>query len=138
MSEDANDILVNYQNVYTTLIEFMNVAGIQDPARFFIDPSSPQAQQAAASAAQRRAQAQQQQIEMQDRTLQLQGQLAQMTAENERLKVLARAQADKDKHQLNVRKQRVAEIQAVDESAQGWTDLEIAANRDLGPRGRAR
>ena len=121
----APNQLTGLQNIYATLIEQATVAGLDVPERFWINPASPQAQQAAQQQQMQQRQMAMAQQQVQERSMRVQ----EVIAENERLKAQLKAAND-------ARKQRLEEITAVDESAQAWTELEIDAQKDLGDEGR--
>ncbi len=129
LMQQANGTLVTQSNVHETLIRQATVAGLNNPESLWTDPQSPQAMQAAQQQQMQAMQAAQAQQAAQERAMQLQEQLARATAENERMKTQLDAM-------IKNRKQRLDEIKAVDDSAQGWTDLEIQADKDLGNEGR--
>ena len=127
--QQAPGTLVTPQNLYETVVEQALIAGLSSPDRFWVNPSSPEAQQAAQQQQMQAMQAAQAQQAAQERAMKLQEDLARATAQNEQMKIQLDALTKQ-------RKQRLDEIKAVDESAQGWTGLEIEADKDLGTEGR--
>ena len=125
LMQAAPGVLVSNQQIYETLTEQAVIAGLDVPQRFWIDPNSPQAQQVMQQQQQQQMAMAQAQQQAQERAMQVQ----ELIAQNEQLKAQLKAAND-------ARKQRLDEIEAIDESARAWTDLEIQANKDLGPEGR--
>ncbi len=128
VTQPAAEMFVTSDQIHTTLIEILQVAGLDIPQRFWLNPSSPQARQMQGQKMQQQAAMAQVQQAQQSRALQLQEDLARMTIQNEELKI--RLQAS-----LNARKQRLDEVEAYDKSSQAWTELEIEANKNLNEKG---
>ncbi len=129
LMQHAPGELVTLDNIYAVLIEQAVIAGIDVPQRFWINPASQQAQQARMQKMQQQAAMQRAQQMQQEQARQFQERYAQAALENERIKNTAKAAND-------VRAQRLKEIEAVDDSSQEWTQLEIDANKNLSETGR--
>ena len=120
----AGSGLVTEENLYQSLMDSAKYSGIDYPEQFFVDPSSPEAQQAAQAkqqAAQAEAQKQEQQMMMQ---AQFQQSLVQMTEDTKRMKAQMDMLNDKLDRDLETEK----ELNAFSLKA---TELELVHNEDV-------
>ena len=116
-----NGVLAGPDQVYRGMIEWLNMAGISNPERFWIDPASPQAQQAMQGIQQAAQQQQQQVAQMQSMMAQLEGQ----KLEIERLKVQVDAKKNTDTIALGYAElQTKVDLEEAKMSGQGVIDLE--------------
>jgi len=95
------------------------------PEQYFIDPTSKRAIEA-----QKHKQAKAQEPSTEDKVLILTSQIEKMDAQ-------LRAMKQEQQREKELDEQHRKWAKDEDESARGWTELEIAAAKDLGPEGRA-
>lgn len=79
-------VLASKKNVYNALVDQARIAGFENPERYWIDPDSQQAQQAAQANSQARMQAMMMEQKQNDKILQLQAQVTAMQESSDRLK----------------------------------------------------
>lgn len=117
-------ILCDASKIFNTVMDFCRMSGLDNPIQYWIDPTSPQAQQTAMQqmqSAQRQAQGQQQ---TQDRIINL-----------EQYKVQSEAQANIRDFELAVAKQLADNEDRQDDNLREWTKLEQEHQVDIEGKG---
>ena len=103
MQSGMDGILATPQTIYRTAMDWLRMAGVPNPERHWIDPESPQAQQAAET----KAQQQQEQMQMQMQLVQ-----AQIRLEELKIKSKEKIEADKLEHAYYETETKVATEEA--------------------------
>jgi uncharacterized membrane-anchored protein YhcB (DUF1043 family) len=121
MQSGMAGVLVGPAEIYRGQVEWLKMAGISNPERFWIDPDSDPAKQAQAG----QAEAQQAQQQMQQQLMQMQLQLEGQRVEIERMKAEAAAANDQAQIALGYYEvdQKLAQSEA-ETAAKGVIDLE--------------
>ena len=145
----SGSTLANEKNIYTALTEGINLAGIKNPDKYFVDPESPEGQKASQQSGQQKAQEKQKQEQMQQMMMKSQLDLARAEilkgeADMIEQKVKLQLQGQKQDYQaridmleLQLQQSQFNDTQYADgvklsaDQAIKLTELEIDANRDL-------
>lgn len=86
MEKGQNNIMVSNAGMYRSLVDLGRMSGLNSPEKYWVDPSSPESQQAAQQAAQQAQQQQQQAQQQVQQQAQIMLKLQEMQEETKRLK----------------------------------------------------
>ena len=127
-AEGAFGILVDYRTMYEARVDLARISGLTNPSQYWVDPDSPEAQQAAQAQQEQAAQQQQMMAQQQQQMIQMQMQAVAMQEETKRLRIQQEA--------LEAERDRVATmLQKAEETAQKYVEIELKYGQDVPEKG---
>lgn len=117
MQIGLNGVITSSNHIYNALIDQAKIAGLELPDRYWIDPASPQAQQAAQANQQAAQKAKQEEIQQNDKILIMQQKISELQEGSDRLK------ADLE---YSIK---------VNEQLRKWAELELQYDTDIPGQG---
>jgi uncharacterized membrane protein YgaE (UPF0421/DUF939 family) len=117
-------IITDASKIYNTVMDFCRMNGLDNPAQYWIDPSSPQAGQAAQQMAQSEQMQAQAQQATQDKIINI-----------EQFKVMNDAQQQTRDHELKVAEQLMKSEDTQDDNTREWSSLELQYGVDIKGKG---
>lgn len=124
VQQGLGNILTDPSKMYNALTDYCRMAGLDNPAQYWINPASPQAQQAAQAAGQQQQQAAAMQAQQQDRIISM-----------EEFKAQTDAQNDLRDYEYKVAQSLLDSEEKADDNTREWSALELQYSVDIEGKG---